>query len=71
MNKPKVKDNPLHGYCAVCNGPIRIGMQWKFTAQMNRVHVDADRCIEVLHPKVIDAFFNANPNYEWPDYRNV
>ena len=59
---------PMHGYCAVCGGRIERGMWWTLTRQMNRVHEDADRCIQVLHPEVVADFLKTNPRYEWPGY---
>ncbi len=50
----KPKPGPTHGYCAVCYGPIEKGMQWTFTRQLNRVHLDPDRCVQVLNPELIE-----------------
>jgi len=40
---------PLHGYCAVCRGPIPKGKQWTLTAELFRVHANVDQCINWLH----------------------
>lgn len=72
MPKPQLvspQPEPVHGYCAICEGPIERGMQWTFTRQMNRIHNDPDRCIEVLHPEIVNTFLRTNPRYEWPNYK--
>ena len=62
--KKKTKEEPTHGYCAVCKGPIPKGVTFTFTEMMFRVHSSPDDCLRVLRPSYVKAFMKVNPHFK-------
>jgi len=42
----KEDQEPTHGYCEACGGPIEKPSKWTLTKRLNRVHADTDECVE-------------------------